>query len=560
MDSLHSPTDSHSIHSLHEGFVELEELVSCDNELVWKERARWIKLEEDVEESADRWGKPHIPCLTYRSLREVETNLQNGVFLLDLQRDNLPSICEAIIDEIKLLKKLGDEECNAVKTVLLTRHEHQHQNKVGKHRAKNIARRLSRIMPQGQRPRQPTATHDALLQIFSEDAPIPRTKHEDASRWLVSKANQHCCHLLKEMLTQVNQQQDFNVTVNNYHSADDNVEQLKDHNERSDIRGKIPENAQATTVLVGAHNDLSCIISAFIRLASGCDLGNFAEVRIPVRFMFVLLGPGDDTMDYHEVGRSISTLMSDKIFLESAYQAKNSAASRLIKNEIKLLKTSNEVFLSIETEAEENVDFLPATLKTFLEGILVGKDNVKLASIGQAIVQMARPRVILAPLQVGLAVQLHHNFASRFLIDTLHRHGFFSSYQEVQLFNKNAALNQGTDMPDYDGEFAQYIADNVDHNLRILDGNDTFHGMGMICIITPGTNRKRSVPRRKLSPQDISAAGNVGLRPPSEPRQSQVEIKYNDVVVAREVDPQRIWTYFGRRFCCLAPHAQHGLE
>ncbi len=112
------------------------------------------------------------------------------------------------------------------------------------------------------------------------------------------------------------------MTVNNYHSADDNVEQLKDHNERSDIRGKIPENAQATTVLVGAHDDLSCIISAFIRLASGCDLGNFAEVRIPVRFMFVLLGPGDDTMDYHEVGRSISTLMSDKIFLESAYQAK----------------------------------------------------------------------------------------------------------------------------------------------------------------------------------------------------------------------------------------------
>ena len=212
-------------------------------------------------------------------------------------------------------------------------------------------------------------------------------------------------------------------------------------------------------------------------------------------------------------------------------------ASRLIKNDIKLLQTSSEVYPSIETEAEKNVDFLPATLKIFLEGILVGKDNVKLASIGQAIVQAARPRVILAPLQVGLAVQLHHNFASRFLIDTLHRHGFCSSYQEVQMFNQNAALDQGTDIPDYNGEFAQYIADNVDHNLRTLDGNDTFHGMGMICAITPGTNRKRSVPRRKISPKDISAAGKVEIRPPSEPRQSQVEIKYNDVVVARVVDP-----------------------
>ena len=184
MDSLNSPTIGHSIHSLHEGFVELEELVSCDNELVWKERARWIKLEEDVEENAGRWGKPHIPCLTYRSLREVETNLQNGALLLDLQRNNLPSICEAIVDEIKNLKKLTDEECHTVKTVLLTRHEHQYQHKVGKHRAKNIARRLSRIIPQGQSPRQPTITHDAMIQSASENAHSPGTKYEDASNSL----------------------------------------------------------------------------------------------------------------------------------------------------------------------------------------------------------------------------------------------------------------------------------------------------------------------------------------------------------------------------------------
>lgn len=75
-------------------------------------------------------------------------------------------------------------------------------------------------------------------------------------------------------------------------------------------------------MLVGAHNGLSCTVSAFVRLAFGCELGNFAEVNIPVRFVFVLLGPDDDNVDYHEVGRSISTLMSDKIFLESAYRAK----------------------------------------------------------------------------------------------------------------------------------------------------------------------------------------------------------------------------------------------
>ena len=98
------------------------------------------------------------------------------------------------------------------------------------------------------------------------------------------------------------------------------------------------------------------------------------------------------------------------------------------------------------------------------------KNNLlKMASIGQAIDQAARPRIVIAPLQIGLAVQLHQSFASHFLIDTLHHHGFCSSYHEVQPFNQNAALDQGTDTPSYNGEFAQYAADNVDHNIRTLD-------------------------------------------------------------------------------------------
>ena len=180
MTSIDNLPNNESTLSFHEGFVELEELVSCDNELIWKERARWIKLEEDVDECADRWGKPHIPCLTYRSLREVERNLQNGVFLLDLQADTLPSICEAIIDEIKALKNLEDEECRAVKTLLLSRHEHHRQHKGGTHRAaKNLARRLSRIMPQGQRSRPPSTTPH--LTNFLENVHSPGTKCEDES-------------------------------------------------------------------------------------------------------------------------------------------------------------------------------------------------------------------------------------------------------------------------------------------------------------------------------------------------------------------------------------------
>ena len=41
-------------HSPHEVFVQLDELHGVGEEREWRETARWIKYEEDVEEGADR--------------------------------------------------------------------------------------------------------------------------------------------------------------------------------------------------------------------------------------------------------------------------------------------------------------------------------------------------------------------------------------------------------------------------------------------------------------------------------------------------------------------------
>ncbi|XP_010794931.1 anion exchange protein 3-like [Notothenia coriiceps] len=66
----------------HELFVELNELIVKDHEMRWKERARWIKFEEDVEEETDRWGKPHVASLSFRSLLELRRTITHGKQLL----------------------------------------------------------------------------------------------------------------------------------------------------------------------------------------------------------------------------------------------------------------------------------------------------------------------------------------------------------------------------------------------------------------------------------------------------------------------------------------------
>lgn len=110
--------------------------------------------------------------------------------------------------------------------------------------------------------------------------------------------------------------------------------------------------------------------------------------------------------------------------------------------------------------------------------------------------QAVRPRVLLAPLHLGLGIQMHHHFGSKFLIDSLHAHGFCSSYATVLQYERNAAVAQGTDLPGHiSDQFIQYVADNVDHNTRILDGKGTFHGRGIIATITPGGRISKLVRR-----------------------------------------------------------------
>lgn len=87
------------------------------------------------------------------------------------------------------------------------------------------------------------------------------------------------------------------------------------------ILHRIPDGSEAASVLVGHLTFLDAPTIAFVRLAQGVPLTNVTEINIPIRFLFVLLGPSNADLDYHEVGRSISTLFSNKSFCETAYKA-----------------------------------------------------------------------------------------------------------------------------------------------------------------------------------------------------------------------------------------------
>ena len=191
-------------------------------------------------------------------------------------------------------------------------------------------------------------------------------------------------------------------------------------------------------------------------------------------------------------------------------------AAKLIKCDIRSINQSRECYPSTnELEIDECREFVPESLRLLLQCLFSGtKTDVKVASLGQAITQATRPRSLIAPLQLSLGIQLHHQFGSRFLIDSLNQHGFCASYAEITRFERSSAVSGGTDIPECeDGHFIQYVADNADHNTRTIDGKNTFHGMGMIAAVTPGTKHiHKLIPRVKVTTEDIISVGHVNIK------------------------------------------------
>ncbi|XP_042631272.1 anion exchange protein 2-like isoform X2 [Cyprinus carpio] len=277
----------------HEVFVELNELLMDKNqEMHWKETARWIKFEEDVEEETERWGKPHVASLSFRSLLELRKTISHGAVLLDLDQKTLPGIAHQVVEQMIISDQIRAQDRANVLRALLLKHSHPSDGKEHSLFNRNIsATSLGSLISHYHSsnhiaaPEPPTT--DPLiggLRNFESRSSVDLDKNEKDTPQFFGLHKTKSKHELK-------------------------------------LLEKIPEDAEATVVLVGSVDFLDQPTMAFVRLQEAVLLESVLEVPIPVRFLFVLLGPPSANIDYHQIGRSISTLMSDKHFHEAAYLA-----------------------------------------------------------------------------------------------------------------------------------------------------------------------------------------------------------------------------------------------
>ncbi|XP_066472118.1 electroneutral sodium bicarbonate exchanger 1 [Tiliqua scincoides] len=268
-------------HVPHDLFTEMDEICMKDGEdAQWKEAARWVKFEEDVEDGGERWSKPYVATLSLHSLFELRSCIINGTVLLDMSAETIEEIADMVLDRHEPSSDLDETTRRRVLEVLQRKHHHQNDKKKGT--LLPIVRSFGEVgQKKSDHAMDKTGVNSPNLQVPGAHTPEGRNglSHETIPTDL-SKAE---LHFMK----------------------------------------KIPIGAEASNVLVGEVDFLTRPIVAFVRLSTAVLLPGMTEVPIPTRFLFILLGPLGKLPQYHEIGRSMATLMTDEIFHDVAYKAKD---------------------------------------------------------------------------------------------------------------------------------------------------------------------------------------------------------------------------------------------
>ncbi|XP_041374197.1 sodium bicarbonate cotransporter 3-like [Gigantopelta aegis] len=291
---LLSQTEDDDSHETHDVFCQMDYLFKIDTDMQWREMARWVKYEEDVEQGGERWSKPHVASLSLHSLFELRGSLVSGCIILEMDAYNMTQIADLLLDNLINNKQMEESLRDTVKQAILAGHVFQHSSK---------RRRMS------------TPDHADLKRVS-----MKRTFSEFGQKFSIRNRDPSSNQLKRNgSMMRANQSQpNFEGVMNG-----DLPQSASSARLNQQFMRKIPDGAEAANVMVGELKGLTYQIVAFIRLTQARAIGDLTEVPIPTRFLFLLFGPEGSQQKITEIGRSMSTIMVDEVFREVAYKARN---------------------------------------------------------------------------------------------------------------------------------------------------------------------------------------------------------------------------------------------
>ncbi|MGH0147302.1 UNVERIFIED_CONTAM: hypothetical protein FKN15_014600 [Acipenser sinensis] len=325
--------DDDEEHISHDLFTEMDELSFREgHEYEWKETARWLKFEEDVEDGGERWSKPYVATLSLHSLFELRSCILKGTVMLDMRANSIEEIADMVIDNMIVSEQLDESVREKVRGALLKRHHHQNEKKlsnriplvrsfadIGKKQSdphlleRNGSRSATpQASPKNTPPSTPTLESHHPLNVFHEPEvtrviPIVVVYPPEEDLLPAEGQGQEDHHLEQPQPGKCLVLHNLQGVSDDGHlaspqSAPGNLETAKGSESKGSMAGgsrenstvdfskvdmnfmkKIPPGAEASNILVGEVDFLERPIIAFIRLAPAVLLTGLTEVPVPTR-------------------------------------------------------------------------------------------------------------------------------------------------------------------------------------------------------------------------------------------------------------------------------------
>ncbi|XP_072047602.1 band 3 anion transport protein-like [Amphiura filiformis] len=302
-------------------FVELHELER--SRMQWEQKARWIKYEQNAEGGLYRWSRPHIAHMSFQSLIELRKTLEKGALLLDIPDTDPSQIFHSIVEELVRSGQIPDASKTDVMRALLYQHKHVEENNgilrgMSTKVRRNTASRQRRLTRSRSQTSERAASYRRQNNLFATPSHLvgqPTEETGNSDDVTVHFTNGGSTDIRMPILNGASGSSGLSRHAGQSHLDDLELEDI--------TRLGIPVDAEDACLLVGQLNSLDKPASCFVRLSDSAPMSALTEVALPVRFIFLLLGPIGGKMDYHELGRCFGTLMSSEHFAESAYKADN---------------------------------------------------------------------------------------------------------------------------------------------------------------------------------------------------------------------------------------------
>ncbi|XP_023587975.1 sodium bicarbonate cotransporter 3 [Trichechus manatus latirostris] len=338
---------------------------------------RWLKFEEDVEDGGDRWSKPYVATLSLHSLFELRSCILNGTVMLDMRASTLDEIADMVLDNMIASGQLDESIRENVREALLKRHHHQNEKRftnriplvrsfadIGKkHSDPHLLEKngeglsasrhslrtglsASNLSLRGESPLSLLLSHLLPASRAGTPAgsrsttPVPTPPNSPPSSpsisRLTSRSSQQSQLQAPELL--VSPASDAIPTVV-IHPPEEDLEALKGQEQKNEENFDIfpgilasPQSAPGNLDTsksgeikgngAGGSRENSTVDFSKVILSLTLHFHSLTQNNITM-FLFLLLGPAGKAPQYHEIGRSIATLMTDEIFHDVAYKAKD---------------------------------------------------------------------------------------------------------------------------------------------------------------------------------------------------------------------------------------------